>query len=126
MKVIIAGSRTINDYYELIEAIKGCGFRITQVISGGCRGADTLGERYAREHRIPISHMLPDWNKHGRSAGPRRNSEMATQADALIALWDGESRGTKDMIEKAHERGIPVYVRLVRRANSEPHKGEVH
>lgn len=110
MRVIIAGSRTITDYNELLKAIAAAKFPISLVISGGARGADTLGERYAKNNGIPVERCLPDWSKHGNSAGFIRNAEMVNIADALIALWDGNSRGTMHTITLARKKGIPVYL----------------
>lgn len=110
MKTIIAGSRTANRYEDLLHAISQCGWNITKVISGGAIGADTMGELWADEHKIPLQVFEPDWNKYGKSAGIVRNCEMAKNADALIAIWDGKSKGTKHMISEAEKLGLKVYV----------------
>lgn len=110
MKVIIAGSRSITDYDLLLRTIKNSRFEINEVISGGCRGVDLMGERYAEENDIPIIWFPADWKKHGKNAGPIRNKEMAEYADALIALYDGSSRGTANMIETAIDCELEIYV----------------
>lgn len=111
MKTIIAGSRDIHDYALVVSAVARCGWQITEVISGGAPGVDTLGEKWAAENGIPCRRFPADWAKYGmRRAGPLRNSTMASHADALIAVWDGQSVGTKDMIYKALRKGITVYV----------------
>lgn len=110
MRTIIAGSRTINDIQQLITAVDKCGWTITRVVSGRAKGADHLGELWAEFMNIPVDLYSADWKKHGRSAGYIRNTEMANNAEALIALWDGESRGTKHMIDIAKEKGLSVYV----------------
>lgn len=109
MKTIIAGSRTINDYGKVDIAIENSLFNITEVVSGGAKGVDLLGERHAEDMGYPIRRFLPDWSK-GKSAGLLRNVEMAEYADALIAVWDGKSRGTKHMIDVATKKGLKVYV----------------
>ena len=110
MKTIIAGSRTVVDYGILLEAVVQAPFVITTVVSGGARGADKLGELYAAAARLPL-HVYPaDWKNYGRKAGFIRNIEMAQNAEALIAVWDGVSRGTKHMIEEAKKHGLTVYV----------------
>lgn len=76
-------------------------------------GVDTLAIQYAQENNLPLKEFHADWKTHGRSAGPRRNREMANYADALIAIWDGESRGTKNMIEEATKRNLQVYVKKI-------------
>lgn len=110
MKTIIAGSRDIVEYNILLEAIKSAPFSVTTVISGGARGADALGETYANSARIPLSVHPADWNNYGRRAGFIRNIEMAQSAEALIAVWDGKSRGTKRMIEEARKHSLVVHV----------------
>jgi len=110
MKTIIAGSRGITDYDVLLQAIEEAPFEITSVVSGRARGADTLGEQYAIERGIPL-HLFPaDWNAHGRKAGPMRNEQMAEVAEAVLCIWDGSSRGTQDMINRAKKRNLPLYV----------------
>lgn len=100
MKVVIAGSRVITDYTALQYAIAQNDFSITEVVSGCARGVDKLGERWAIEHSIQIHKFPADWGRFGRAAGKYRNADMADYADAAIILWDGESKGTLDMIDK--------------------------
>ena len=113
MKTIIAGSRDIVDYSALEKAIGGCDWNITEVVCGGARGVDLLGERWARNNNINIEYYIPDWDKYGKSAGYIRNSLMADNAEALIAIWDNKSRGTKHMIDLAYEKGLKVYIMYV-------------
>lgn len=113
MRVIIAGSRDFDNYDVLLEAIKEAQFDITVVVSGGAKGADALGERYAVEGNKPLAIYKADWKAHGRGAGPVRNKKMAENADALIAIWDGASRGTGHMIKTATDKGLLVYVKRV-------------
>lgn len=81
----------------------------TLVLSGGCAGADTLGERWAREHRIPVQQHLAQVEKFGAAyAWPRRNWEMACEADALVLIWDGQSRGSANMLYEAGLRKLKV------------------
>jgi hypothetical protein len=112
MKTIIAGGRTINDYNLLLNAIAQCQFAITAVVSGKAKGADALGERYANEHNLPIHEFPADWKRFGRGAGAQRNTEMAKNAEALLALWDGHSKGTKNMIDNAKRLGLTVSIYL--------------
>jgi hypothetical protein len=114
MRTIIAGSRTITNYDDFLRAIAAAPWKPTAVISGAARGADALGERWARENNIPLLRMPADWNKHGNRAGFVRNIEMAARAEALIAVWDGRSRGTAHMIETAQNRGLRIFVRRFR------------
>ena len=68
---------------------------------------------WAATFSIPCEKYPADWDKYGKSAGYRRNEQMADNADSLIALWDGRSRGTKHMIDIAHRKGLKVYVHLI-------------
>ena len=114
-RVIIAGGRDFNDYPLLkakcdnILADKTATHRII-VVSGAAKGADSLGEQYAREKGYTVERYPADWNTHGRAAGPIRNAQMANNADALIAFWDGQSKGTKSMINIAKTKGLGVRV----------------
>lgn len=112
MKVIIAGSRTINNIHKLLNALEKCPFcdDIKEIVSGTAQGVDKLGEQYAKGLDIPIKQFPANWKAYGRSAGFIRNCEMAEYADALIAVWDGKSRGTKHMIDKAKELKLKVFV----------------
>ena len=112
MKVIIAGSRGIIDYNIVKEAIEESGFQITEIVSGNARGVDKLGEKYAKENNIKIKQFIPDWSQ-GKSAGFVRNKVMGDYSHALIALWDGESRGTKHMIDYAKKIGLKVFVKII-------------
>jgi predicted Rossmann fold nucleotide-binding protein DprA/Smf involved in DNA uptake len=117
MKTIIAGSRTIEAYAAVEEAVKASGFEITQVISGCARGVDRLGEQWGYAHDVSIARFPADWKRYGKLAGPIRNKEMAAYADALIAVWDGKSTGTGHMIRTAKERGLHVFVFVPRGGN---------
>ena len=110
MKTIIAGSRTITDFELLEQAIETCGFEISTVISGCAKGLDRLGEFWAEKYEIPILKFPADWVKYGRGAGPVRNKEMAKNADACIVLWDGKSKGAKNMIDLARKNNLLLYV----------------
>jgi hypothetical protein len=115
MKTIIAGSRTITDYKIVEKAIKKSGFKITEIVSGAARGIDRLGEKYGYENKIPVIQFPAKWNELGRSAGYIRNAEMAEYADALIAIWDRKSKGTKHMIDLARSKKLKVFVHIVKR-----------
>ena len=113
-KVIIAGCRDFNDYELLKEK---CDYFLQDekkedvvIFSGHASGADALGERYAQERGFLLETYPADWKAHGRAAGPIRNAKMASVAHALIAFWDGKSRGTKNMIDTATKRGLKVAV----------------
>lgn len=113
MKVIIAGSRNITSYAEVLKAIILSGFNITEVVSGRASGVDQLGEKWAKESNIPIKTFSPNWKELGRSAGILRNEDMGDYAEALIAIWDGQSRGTQHMIAFMSDRKKPVFIHKV-------------
>lgn len=113
MRVLIAGSREITDYTLLCRACATSVFEITEVISGVARGVDLMGIRWANENGIPVLRYPANWTKYGRSAGYRRNEEMAEVANGAIILWDGKSRGTKHMMEMLDRRGISYELTVV-------------
>lgn len=111
MRTIIAGSRDITDMRLLERAIRESGLVITEVVCGGARGVDQLGYEWAHHgNNIPVKLFPANWDKYGKGAGYRRNIEMAKYADALIAIWDGKSKGTKHMIDIAIEYKLKVIV----------------
>lgn len=110
MRTIIAGGRDFVSYDILKKAIQQCGWMPTVVISGVARGVDSLGEYWAQENSIPCEKFPADWETYGKRAGYLRNTQMAENAEALIALWNGESRGTKHMIDIATSRGLKIYI----------------
>ena len=118
MKVIIAGGREVKDYRLVVKAMENAdllmGITPTEVFSGRARGVDKMGEGWAKQHGIPVVPFPALWRDvdgvFDTRAGHRRNSEMALEANALVAVWDGLSTGTADMIKKAHKRGLLVWV----------------
>lgn len=112
MKTIIAGSRSFNDYDRFEDLMDGVSMfiNVTSIISGLAHGADTMALKYAAEADLPVEKFEPNWEKYGKAAGPLRNSEMVERADALVAFWDGESRGTKSVIDLALRAGLTVIV----------------
>lgn len=114
MKCIIAGSRNFTNYEFLKSAIARSGFadQITEVVSGTATGVDSLGERYAKENRIPVRQFPANWNKHGKAAGMIRNREMLDYAlpdGALIVIIVNNSPGSTGMLKIARESGLRYY-----------------
>lgn len=117
-RLIIAGSRTFNDY-GLLRAY--CDMKLSrkiaageeiEIVSGACpSGADALGEHYAIERGYKVKRFPADWQRYGKVAGPMRNREMAMYADACIVFWDGSSRGSVSMMNEAKTMGIPLSVK---------------
>lgn len=121
MKVIIAGSRTITQrnivnasfFWGLSKFVEeGCKLPLgeIEIVSGNANGVDKLGEELADFLKLDCKIFPANWNKYGKKAGYLRNIEMANYADALIAIWDGKSKGTKMMIDIAKKKGLKVYI----------------
>lgn len=111
MRTIIAGSRSATEA-QVREAFYKCpwtGF-ISAIVSGAAPGADTVGEHLAAERDLPVLQFPADWKQFGKRAGPIRNRKMAESAEALLAVWDGKSRGTVNMISTARKLGLRVFV----------------
>lgn len=112
MKVIIAGGRTFNDYEMLCQKCDRALHKQKdiEIVSGTANGADKLGEKYANERNYKLTQFPADWDKYGKSAGYKRNEEMAKYADALIAFWDKNSKGTKHMIDLAKRYELKIII----------------
>jgi len=120
LKVIIAGSRSIKDKVWVLNNIDDLMLHIpyenyaaiptSEVVCGMAEGPDSFGKEWAERNNIKVSCWPADWNKYGKSAGAIRNKEMGDYADALVAFWDGKSRGTKHMIDYILEIGKEVHV----------------
>ncbi|WP_303982932.1 DUF2493 domain-containing protein [Niallia circulans] len=114
LRVIVAGGRDFNDYVllktNLDYVLRNRQVDEVVIVSGKARGADSLGELYAKERGLEVSAYPADWDTYGKSAGYIRNKQMAETSHALMAFWDGKSRGTKHMIDLAKEKGLRVQV----------------
>lgn len=109
MKVGIVGSRGFDDY-DMVEHHLNQFTNITKIISGGAKGADSLGEKYADANDIEKVIHYPDWEKYGKGAGFIRNTRIVKDSDLVIAFWDGKSKGTRDSISKAYKSLTPILV----------------
>ena len=105
MKTAIVGSRSITDY-DLNEALEG--LTVTEIISGGAMGVDTLAEVYAKAKGLPLQIFPADWKAHGPKAGPLHNKQIVEACEQLVAIWDGNSKGTATTIRMAQKAGKPV------------------
>jgi len=116
IRCVVAGSRGFLDQEVMNAALDGVfGNAVTRgdeltIISGGARGADLMGEQYAKSRAMPLERYPANWDLYGNSAGYRRNEQMARVATHLVAFWDGKSRGTKHMIDIAVEADLEVRV----------------
>lgn len=112
IRLAIVGSRGFQDYDFLKQCIDqlAANNEIIEIVSGEARGADTLGERYARENGIPTKIFRPDWDKFGKSAGFRRNITIVNNADVVAAFWDGRSRGTANTIDLTKKANKTLFI----------------
>jgi len=114
-KVVIAGGRTFNDLKRMT---KVCDHMLSEkskthsieIVSGTAKGADKLGEAYAYSRGYAVKRFPADWDGFGVSAGHIRNKQMAMYTDAVIAFWDGRSRGARHMIYLAKAKELPLTV----------------
>ncbi len=117
-RVVIAGCRDYNNYDEAKSYIDYCLSNIRKgndvvIVSGGASGADAIGERYAKENGFKVEKYPANWKAYGRSAGPRRNKQMAKICDYVICFWDEKSKGTKSMIDYANKYNKPIKIKLL-------------
>ena len=114
MRIVVSGSRTINDV-KAIERELAREFAVKDiVVTGGCRGVDQIAYDYARRMFCDTEVHEADWTKHGKAAGPIRNAEMMQDADLLIAFWDGISRGTRNAIDEARKLGVETHIHYIK------------
>ena len=117
-RVVIAGCRDYNNYDEAKLYIDFCLSNIRKennivIVSGCASGADAIGERYAEENKFKVEKYPADWKTYGKSAGPKRNKQMAEVSDYVICFWDGKSKGTKSIIYFARNSGKPVKIKKI-------------
>ena len=110
MKLAVIGSRGFNDYELVKKVLNEYKERVTLVISGGAKGADTLGEKWANDNNITTLIYPAEWDKYGKRAGHIRNTDIINSCDFCIAFWDGKSTGTQDSIKKAKQMKKEVLI----------------
>jgi uncharacterized protein YeaO (DUF488 family) len=112
MRVIVAGTRSFNDYNLLKKVLnnKLKKYNDLTILCGCAQGADTLGKRWTKENGYKVEEYPAKWDDFGKKAGYIRNEKMAKNADALIAFWDEKSKGTKHMINFATEYNLNIKV----------------
>lgn len=117
MRLAIIGGRDFNGYSLLLDYLTSFffnslpqEFRFETIISGGAKGADSLGERFAHDYKLGLEIYKSEWGKYGKSAGFRRNQTIVDNCDMVLAFWDGQSRGTADTIEKAKKAKKPTFI----------------
>ena len=110
MKLLIVGSRSINEF-DLTGYVPP---EVELIISGGAAGADTVAEKYADKNKISKLILRPQYEIYGRAAPIKRNDIMVDIADSVLVLWDGKSKGTKHTIGYAKKKNKPINVILVK------------
>lgn len=120
MKLIIAGSRTLVPGFGFI---RGCVHMlniigISEIVCGMAEGVDLQGKMFASHQELLVKEFPADWKTHGRAAGPIRNKQMADYADALLLIWDGESRGSANMKKEMEKLKKPIYEVILKNENS--------
>lgn len=107
MKLMITGSRSLSkneeatrDVNETLDALLAKHADI-QLLSGGARGIDKMAEAWAKERKVPVVLYLPDYKRFKRGAPLVRNQEMVDTCDGVVAFWDGKSKGTKFVLDRA-------------------------
>jgi hypothetical protein len=114
LTVVVSGSRTITNRNLIKDILSKHRFeKFHKLIHGGAHGVDQVAASWAELWGVEVEEYPADWDRHGKAAGPIRNKEMAAKADALIAIWDGKSRGTKQMIDHCITIGLPLKIELV-------------
>lgn len=106
-KLMISGSRSIRNLkiiFDELEKIYAAHPDLI-LISGGAKGVDSIAEEWGRFRKLPIEQHKPDWSKYGKGAGIVRNKEMVLAADYVLIFWDGESKGTKSVIDFCEKQG---------------------
>lgn len=109
MKVVIAGGRDIVDAAFVFRTIEDFDLDITEVVCGCADGVDSIGEQWALDQGIPVKHFPANWKDHGKAAGPIRNAQMAHYGDALILIWDGQSKGSAGMKRVMESLSKPIH-----------------
>ncbi len=106
MKVAVIGSRniTVENLGDYLPE------NTTEIVSGGAKGVDICAREYAVENGIKLTEFLPDYARYRRGAPLKRNIQIIEYADTVLAFWDGESRGTKFVIDTCEKTGKEVKV----------------
>jgi uncharacterized phage-like protein YoqJ len=121
MKLLIAGSRSISNYFLVMGAVDQCVdlSEVEEIVHGGAAGVDSMAIEVAGELGVTGKVFPADWEQFGKAAGHIRNREMAEYADVLVAVWDGESPGTRNMIKHMQKMGKPTYVVTIKEVHDE-------
>ncbi|MCI9155328.1 MAG: DUF2493 domain-containing protein [Lawsonibacter sp.] len=110
MKIAVIGSRnlTVSDLDKYLPA------EVTEIVSGDAKGIDACAREYAQRNHLKLTEFLPEYEKYGRSAPLKRNLQIIDCADEVIVFWDGESRGTKYVIDNCKQKSVKITVYIQR------------
>lgn len=122
MKLVIAGGRDLHIHWSFLDSIIGNVFfwdddeEISEIVSGGATGIDTAAKQLAMAYDEEVDYIefRAEWDKYGKAAGPKRNELMAEYGDALLLIWDGESRGSRNMRSNMKRLGKPIYEIIIK------------
>ncbi len=109
LRIAIVGSRKFENLTQVIDYVNSLPDDV-MIISGGAEGVDETAVMTARLRGLDTKVFLPDWKTNGKAAGMMRNTDIVADCDQLVAFWDGESKGTKDSIDKATKAGKDVVI----------------
>lgn len=119
MIILVSGSRSITNYNTFQSLLLKTGWKIDLIVHGGAQGVDTLAAQFCMEFKIKEKVFIPDWTKHGKAAGVKRNCQMVDyvkeHGGKVFILHDGESKGTKQCKEYAESKGVEVYYCVVKK-----------
>jgi hypothetical protein len=110
MKIAIIGSRDFYNYKLIIKTLEPYKSKISLIVSGAAKGADSLGEKWAIDNKIQTLIFPADWEKHGKRAGFIRNEDIIKNCDGVIAFWNGISKGTAHSLSLAEKYNKPVKI----------------
>ena len=110
MKVAVIGGRDFKNKELLYKVLNNLKIKPQEIVSGGATGADSLAEQWAKDNTIQTKIFYPDWNTHGKAAGPIINRLIIDNCDVCIAFWDGKSKGTKSSIDMCKSKGVRYHI----------------
>jgi hypothetical protein len=121
--LVVSGWRGLADQTlvseKLDDFVLQSGLIPSVVVTGGAKGADALAEHWAKKRGFPVFSFSADWAKHGKAAGPMRNSDLISIGTHIVAFPSKEGRGTQDAIQKAKKKGLMVVVHSVPSSKNE-------
>ncbi len=112
IKLAIVGGRDFNDYGRLRKVFESLKLDVSELVSGGAKGTDTLAEILSQDKKIPITIFPADWERNGKKAGMLRNKQIVDYCDEVLAFWDEQSRGTANTISLTTQSKKKLYLEI--------------